>query len=225
MSELVKIPAASSEYVARFDRPYVGFIFDDRPKVFERIVTALLPFNYRLANTELVTTGTPADHKVIFRIPERGISFQFGAEEYRFGKEGSSWATAAEDTEVWSAAEAALLTESGAKIGSCSIALGMHLQLLSKTRDQVLAPFMPEPFKQLLIERQAQTFGCHMRFADGGDLLLDYSLLYANGIFLRLSSQFRGRPPGPDILAKVRSDQDKVFGMLGIQEAATATHD
>ena len=81
MSDLVKIPMASVEYVARFDRPYLGLIANDRPRVFEAVVSALLPFNFRLANTEIVSTGTMADHKVIFRLPERGITFQFGAEE------------------------------------------------------------------------------------------------------------------------------------------------
>ena len=125
MSELVKKFSASAEYLARFDRP----------RVIISIVTALLPFNFRLANAELVTTGTLADNRVILRIPERGISFQFGAEEYRFGKEGSSWATMAKDSEVWHAAEGALLMESGAKVQSCEVTLMMHLQLLSRTRD------------------------------------------------------------------------------------------
>ena len=49
---------------------------------------------FHLENTEVVTTGTPANHKTIFRIPERGISFQFGAETYRFNKDFSSWAAA-----------------------------------------------------------------------------------------------------------------------------------
>jgi hypothetical protein len=73
MPELIKIPLASAEYQARFERPYIGFIGHDRPRAFEAVLTALLPFTLRLANTEIVTTGTPADHKTIFRIPERGI--------------------------------------------------------------------------------------------------------------------------------------------------------
>src|SRR5579864_8964881 len=116
MPELVKIPMASAEYQARFDRPYVGLIARDMARVLEAVVAALLPFGFRLENTEVVTTRTPADHKVIFKIPERGISFQFGAEEYKFTKEGSSWGAADEDSQVLVAAERALLENSGAKI-------------------------------------------------------------------------------------------------------------
>jgi hypothetical protein len=53
MPELVKIPWASTEYQARFERPYIGFIAYDRLRVFEAVFTALLPFNLRLANTEI----------------------------------------------------------------------------------------------------------------------------------------------------------------------------
>ena len=53
MPALVKIPLASAEYQARFERPYVGFIANDRPRAFEAVVAALLPFNLRLAHTEI----------------------------------------------------------------------------------------------------------------------------------------------------------------------------
>jgi hypothetical protein len=221
MSELVKIPMASAEYLARLDRPYVGLIANDRPRVFEVVVAALLPFGFHLANTELVTTGTLADHKVIFRLPERGISFQFGAEEYKFNKDGSSWGAVEEDTRILLAAERALLEGSGAKVDSCLATVAMHLQPLAKTREEILAPFVPEPFRPLMINRQAQTFANHLKWADG-DVLLDFSVALANGIFLRLSSIFRGQPPLSEILTQVRREQEMLFGILGIEEAANA---
>ena len=222
MPELVKIPSASAEFVARFDRPYLGLLVSDRPKVFEAVMMALLPFDFRLANTEIVSTGKPVEEKLILRIPDRGISFQFGAEEYRFGKDGSSWATAPEDAEIWRAAETALLTESGAKVRSCSVTSAMHLQLLSKTREEILAPFISSPFKQLLAEKQAESFGCHIRFADG-EVLIDHSLAYANGIFLKFSTRFQGKPSIDDILAGVRGDEEQVFKMLDVHEATEAS--
>ena len=221
MPEAVKIPAASAEYQARLVRPYIGLIAEDRPRVFESVATALLPFGFRLANAEIVTIGTPAEHKVVFRIPERGISFQFGAEEYRFGKDGASWNTADEDAQVLVAAERALTERSGVQVETCVFTLAMHLQPVSKTREEVLAPFLPAPFKTLLGQRQAQTFANHVKWADG-DLLIDFSVGYANGIFLRLTSCFKGLPPLADILAKSRSDEDAVFGVLGVEEQTNA---
>lgn len=221
MPDLVKIPMASAEYQARFDRPYVGLVASDMQRVYESVLVSLLPFNLRLADTEVDTSGRLADHKVVFRIPDRRISFQFGAEEYRFAKGESSWATADEDTDVLVAAESALLEVSGAKIKTCMLTIAMHLQPLARTREEVLAPFVPGPFKKLLTERNAQTFGNHLKWADG-NVLLDFSVAFANGIFLRLTSEFVGHPPLPEILAKVRSDQNTVFEILGVEEAANA---
>jgi hypothetical protein len=218
MPELVKIPLASAEYLARFERPCVGFIANDRLRAFEAVLAALLPFNLRLANTEIVTTGTPADNKVIFRIPERGISFQFGAEEYRFNTEFSAWSTADEDGQVLLAAERALMEGSRVQVVSCVVTVAMHLQPLTKTREELLAPFVPEPFKTFMTQRQARRYGNHLQWADG-DVLLDFSVGFANGIFLRFTSQFNGHPPLSEVLAKVRSDQDTLFGILGVEEA------
>jgi hypothetical protein len=221
MPELVIIPSSSAEYEARFERPYIGFISYDRARAYEAVLTALLSFNLRLENTEIVTTGTPANHKTIFRIPERGISFQFGAETYKFNKDFSFWAAANEDGQILLAAERALMEGSGAKVASCRVVVAMHLQPLSKPREEILAPFIPEPFKIFMTQRQTQSYGNHFLFADG-DVLLDFSVGFANGIFLRFSSRFMGHPPLSEILAKVRSDQAALFGLLGVEEAVNA---
>ena len=221
MAELVKIPVSNTEYQAYFERPCIGFIGDERQKAFEAVFTALLHFNLRLENTEIVTTGTLADHKAIFRIPERGIRFQFGAEEYRFNKDYASWATIDDDGQIFLAAERALMEGSSAEVKSFTVTVAMHLQPLTKPREEILAPFFPEPYKVLMTQRPAQTYGHHVRWADG-NVLLDFSVGFANGIFLRFSSYFNGHPPLPEVLAKVRSDQAALFGILDIEEAANA---
>ncbi len=221
MAELVKIPLASAEYVAQFDRPYVGLIATDRAKVFENVVAALLPFNFSLANSELVNVGNPAAHKTIFKLPDRGISFEFGAEEYKFTKEQAFWPTVNEDVQVLQAVQRTLLDVSGANIALSTVNIAMHMQLLVKPRDEILAPFLSEPFKTFVAARTLISFGNHLKWADG-DVLLDFSLAFANGIFMRFSSQFQGQPPIEEMLAKIRSDQTSLFGLLGVEEASNA---
>jgi len=174
-----------------------------------------------LEDTEFITTGTPAAHKTIFKIPERGVRFEFGAEEYRFSKERASWATTEDDGQILLAAEHALMEGRDVRVVSCGVVVAMHLELLNKRREEVLAPFIPEPFKVFMRERQVRTYGNHLRFADG-DVLLDFSAVFPNGIFLRFSSHFNGKPSQPEILAKVRDDQAALFGILGIEEATSA---
>jgi hypothetical protein len=95
------------------------------------------------------------------------------------------------------------------------------MQPLNKTRDEILAPLVPESFKDLKKQRKAWSFGNHMRFEDG-DILLDFSVGFANGIFVRLTSFFPGHPPLSEIIAKLRSDKEALFGILGVEEAANA---
>jgi hypothetical protein len=97
----------------------------------------------------------------------------------------------------------------------------MHLQPLTKPREAILAPFVPEPFKIFITQRQTQSHAHHFTFSDG-DVLLDFSAVFANGIFLRFSSHFNEHPPLSEVLDKVRSDQDALFGMLGVEEATNA---
>ncbi len=215
MPDLVKVPLASTEYQARFERPSIGFIGVDRPRAVEAVVDALLPFGFRLANSDFVATGPLADHKVVFRFPDRGITLQFTAEYFQFTKEGSNWATAKEDMNILVAAERALLNGgSSVTVANCLVTIAMHAQLLARPREEVLASFLPAPFREW---RKAISYGNHLRWADG-DLLLDFSAVFANGIFLKFSSRFDGHPSAPEILEQVQEQENSIFQLLGIQE-------
>lgn len=215
MPELVRIPAATAELVARFDRPYISLI-GNRAEVIQAIASSLLPYNFKLANLEIIH-GKPVEEACTFKIPELGITFQFGAESYRLVKDGASWSTAAEDGAIWNAAETALLSTSGAIVASCRVTLAVHLVPQFKTRDEVIAPFIAAPFKYLSGEPMTG-FGSHIRFADGGEVLFDNSLGYANGIFLRFSAELDGKPPIPEIFARLRHDEKHIFKMLDVEE-------
>ena len=214
MPDLVKIPLASTEYQARFERPSIGFIGLDRPRAVEAVVDALLPFGFCLANSDAIGTGPLADHKVMFRFPDRGISLQFTAEYFQFTKEGSNWSTAKEDMSILVAAEQALLDGSSAKVANCLVTIAMHAQLLGRPREEVLASFLPAPLREW---RKAISYGNHLKWSDG-DLLLDFSAIFANGVFLKFSSRFDGHPPTPQIIEQVHKQENSIFQLLGIQE-------
>src|SRR3989442_7442126 len=99
MAEPVQIPLANAEYVAHFERPYLGFIANERARTIETVFNALLPFNMRLADIDTVSTGSPAGQKVTFRIPGRGTTFEFGAEEYKFNIVRLTSASASDDAQ------------------------------------------------------------------------------------------------------------------------------
>ncbi|WP_287129963.1 hypothetical protein [Candidatus Cyanaurora vandensis] len=217
MPDLVKISAASLEYQAMFKVPNINFISSGAERAFEAIMIALLPYGLRLANVDTHTFGKPADRRIIFSIPEHDVNFQVGAEGYKFVKESVSWRVLDEYKPIMIAAEQALLEGSAAKIGACTATIAMHLQPLVKSREEILEPFVPEPFRPLIAQRKADRYGNHLKLEDG-DLLLDFSLVFANGIFLKFSRQFSGHPPIFEALAQVQRDQEAVFKILGVEE-------
>jgi hypothetical protein len=169
-----------------------------------------------LANSDVVVTGPLADHKVTFRFPDKGISLQFGAEYFQFTKEASNWATAEDDVKILVAAEQALLRGTSVEVGNCLVTVALHAQLLTKPRGEVLSSFLPAPIREW---RDAISYGNHLRSADG-DLLLDFSAVFANGIFLKFSFQFDGHLPAQQMLERVRKEEISIFQLLGIEEKA-----
>lgn len=89
------------------------------------------------------------------------------------------------------AAEAALLDGTSTKIHSCLVTVALHAQWLTRPREEVLFPFIPAPFQEWA---NATSYGNHLRWPSG-DLLIDFSAVYANGIFMKFSTQFEGHPP------------------------------
>jgi hypothetical protein len=221
MAEPVKIPFANAEFQVFFERPHIAFIGRDWTRAFEEVFAALSDFNLLLTDVEIMNTGKLVDHKAIFRLPSRGISFQFGAEGYRYSKERPSWVTTEADEQIILAAERALMDGSDAKIASCIATVTTHIQPLTKSREEILTPFISEPFKMLMRQRQTRSYATNLLFEDG-TVLIDFSMVFANGIFLRFSSSFNGHPPLSEMLAKLRDDRAALFGILGVEEEINA---
>jgi hypothetical protein len=214
MPSLIKIPYSTVEYQARFARPVIQLIAEKAAPI-QAVVDALIPFGFQFVNTE--TDGMLSAHKTTFRLPDRNIVFHFGAEECRFTKNASNWNTADEDLQVLIAAESAVLAQ-GAEVRTRSVAVAMHLQLVETPRSEILSRFAPEPFfKNVPAEYQPIQFGTAVTLAHGS-ILVDHSATVANGIFVRFAQEFDAIPSLLDIMAKVRRDEEFLFGVLDVEE-------
>jgi hypothetical protein len=218
MAELVKIPLSEAFYVGRYARPDGGFFFARRQKVFEAVLDAWIPAGLKLANVEANLGSTNVgEHKITFKLPQRRITLQLGPEEYTFRKEGSSWETAQADALLWERAEAAILNESEVEIASGQATVAMHLEPTTKQREEILAAFVPDRLQGIATDRQANAFGSHLRFPDG-EILIDFSVVVPNGIYVRFSSFFKGRQPMKAVLEKLYADEHSYFALLGVAE-------
>ena len=217
MPSLIKIPYSTVEYQARFARPVVRLIAG-KAEVIQTVVDALLPFGFKFTNLE--TQGALATHRTIFRMPEKSIVFQYGADGCWFTKENSSWQTAEDDLKVLMAAEAAAVLATGCEIATRTVAVAMHLQLLETPREEILTRFTPSPFLEgLPSDYKPVQFAGVVKFSSG-TMLFDYSATVANGIFVRFSADFDDKASLHDVMAKVRKDEEFAFSMLGVQEVS-----
>jgi hypothetical protein len=217
MPEPVRIPVAAAELTARFASPCLPILAGRRPEVFETLVKALQPFGFQLANAEIIASPKPSEDRLIFRLPERGISIQVGAEECKLTKEAASWLSAEDDVKIWCAVESSLSSAVSPVIGSRTATVAMHVVPSSRSRDELLRPFLPLPLTRLFDSR-CIAHAAHVRFEDGCELLFDYSLAYANGLFIRLTMVFGAEVPTGQLLTDLRGQQLRLFDSLGIAE-------
>lgn len=217
MPEKVRIPLAVAEITAQFRTPRIDLIGSAMSVTVERIAEAWVPFGFRLPNLEILSTGAPADHGVSFKLPSEGIQFQFGAEKYIYRKEQASLVGAEKDLEPLLAAERVLLAGRHENVGSCVARVAMHLQAESCTPHQLLAPLFPAPLKKLLENRPASSFGHHLVW-DQGDLLVDFSVPFANAVFVRFTTNFDGKPEIAVMLSQVRRKHAAILEALGVEE-------
>ena len=131
MAELVKIPLASAEYQARFERPIlVSLALTGREPL-----RLSLPHYCLLISVWRIRKLSRQEHQPIIRrfLEFQNAGFAFNSEQRNTGstKSASSWTTADEDGQILLAAEHALMEGSGAKVASCMVTVAMHLQPLS----------------------------------------------------------------------------------------------
>ena len=216
MPNLVNIPAASVEYVGRFERPCIRLIAN-WSDTLQAVIDVLLPFGFELSNMDL-TAGRPVEHKASFRLPERNCAFHFTAESISFNKDGADWGTAANDLELLRAVEQAVLINAGARLASRTITLSMHLQFLDKPREEIISEFFAEFFRAGSGEYKPIQHGAFLKW-ESGNVLFDNSVAYANGLFVRMQSVAPFSRPLEYAMEKLRRDEAFVFSLVNAEEA------
>lgn len=217
MPEKVRIPQAVGEITVQFATPRIDLIGSAMSATVERIADAWIPFGFRLRDLEILSTGAPVDHGVSFKLPSEGIQFQFGAEKYVYRKEQASLMGAEKDLAPLLAAEGVLLAGKMENVSSCVARVAMHLQVETCTTHELLAPLFPAPLRNILGDSPPMSFGNHLVW-DGGDLLVDFSVPFANAIFVRFSTHFDGKPEVAEMLSQVRRKHAAILEALGVEE-------
>jgi hypothetical protein len=215
MQELVTIPISFFEFAVEYERPQFK-LWMDRAPVVQDIFDALKPWEPRIDDVDVVTTGKASEQGFTIKLPLKSVSFFFGPASCKFTRENVDWQSADETIAIVDAALSALMQSSGVALGPKRIAVSMHLQLKSRPFIALLAPFIPQQLAAMDSE-PATTMATVVKWRNH-KVTIDGSGLLANAIFLRLEREFSSDATYEAIAGQLRKDEEDLFRILGVEE-------
>jgi hypothetical protein len=217
MPEIVTTPISYFEVEMEYSTPDIK-MWLDRVNVVQAVYAALKPWDITVDDVEILTTGKPSEQGIKFKIPKKLSTFFFGPAYCKFTRDSTSWETAEETIQILDAAFQALVGETKAVVAKRKTVIVLHLQPKTLSFFQILAPFVPAKLAALEPE-QAKTMAIIMKW-EKRKMTLDGSGQIANGLFLRFEREFDGTASYEEMAIRLRSDENEIFAMLGVQEEA-----
>ena len=215
MAEPVKIPISTFEFVLDYERPQIKLLLD-RISVVQAVFDALKPWDPRIDDLDVVTTGKASEQGVTIKLPRKRASFFFGAASCKFASEGVDWQSVDETIAVLDAAVGALVRSAGVAGGRTTAVVYLHLQPNSRSFKDLLAPFVVPQLAGL--EPGPMTTMAAVTKWENRRVTIDGSGILANALFLCLERNFPDSTSYQDIAGQMRKDQEEMFRILGVEE-------
>lgn len=216
MAELVTIPISRFEYMAEFGRPIFALSMD-KAGIVQSVFDSLAPWKPDIGDVELLEIGKASERGVNFKLPQKRITFFFGAGSCRFTKDDADWASSDETMEILEAARNSVLATSGAVICKQSTGIALHLQPRNKSFIEILAPFISGKIRELHAEDPIRTAAAIVRW-EKKKLILDGSGSLANGVFVRFDREFGCDTTIEEMAKELRGDEEAIFNMIDVEE-------
>jgi hypothetical protein len=211
----VAIPISFIELVVAYSRPDI-MAFNDRAGMVQSIFDALLPWNPKLDDVELLTTGKLSEQGFNFKLPLKQVSFFFGPVSCRFTRDNADWNIAEETLAILNAGLSAFADVSHISFGAKTAAVAVHLQPATGNFIELLSPFL-SPNLASVEQEPVRTMAVIVKW-DKRKLTLDGSGVLANGVFLKFEREFDNTAAFEDIAQQLKIDEDQLFGVLGVEE-------
>jgi hypothetical protein len=207
------------EYTTAFKRPLFGAPSPPH-ELIAGVLDALEPLGYVFGGVEAMTPQTLnlGDLAVIFRranpaVPTRSFALSLG--KLYVKAENLDWTEAGQFVASHIAAIQAVREKGGAETQSQQLVVQMHIQLKDRSRKDVTVPLL-SPVAAKLLEGDPDFSGVVLIHGKA-TLVIDASAAYANGLFIRISREHPADATLQDLAAVLRADEDRLFGVLGLQ--------
>jgi hypothetical protein len=215
MPELVIIPISFFEVAINYEKPEARLLGDRVPLV-QAISDALLPYEFSLDDLEVLTAGKPSEQGVMFRLPQKHISFFVGPTLCRFSRNAVDWDLAEETISILDLVVSTLSALTGIRMNEKKTTIGMHLQPRTMPFRDVLRPFVPEQIAKLE-SAPITTMASVTRWAHRA-ITIDGSGSLANGVFVKLERAFAASHSYEEITQQLWKDEQELFAIMGVTE-------
>jgi hypothetical protein len=215
MPELVTIPIALFEIIIEYARPNMKLLVD-RAKVVDQLFEVFSAWNVKVDDVEVITEGKPSDQGVKFKIPTKRTSFMFGAGSCKLNRDDADWDSAQELITILDTGWRVLSELGDVKQGAYKTAIAMHLQPKTSKFIDLLKPFAPTQL--LALDSSPIKAAASVVKWEKRRITVDGSAQLANGIFVRLEREFDGSASYEEIADRLRSDENELFALLGVEE-------
>jgi len=210
-----EIPFSLLEYTAVFKKPILeGWTVP--AQLVSAVLDALGPFGFKLDGVEVKThTEKLNEYGIVFRRDPAGVTFTVGIGKLVILAENIDWTEAEQFMAGAHAGVNAILKGAKGEIQSQQLVVAIHIQLKTKPRQNVTAPLL-SPLALKLMDGEIKFPGIIL-LRDRASIIVDASVAYANGLFVRINREHPADKSFEQISEVLRADEEQLFNALGLE--------
>lgn len=209
-----EIPYGIIEYTAVFKKPILE-AWTVPAFLVSAALNALEPFGFKLEGVEVKTPPNLSEYALVFRRATPGLTITIAIGKLVIVAENLDWTEADQFLATAHAGIDAVIQKSKAEIQSQHVSLGIHIQLKTKPRHEVTAPLLSHAAFHLL-DGELKFPGIILQRAKA-TIVVDASLAFANGLFVRINREHGGDVPLEKLAETLRTDEERLFDTLGLE--------
>lgn len=213
-----EITYSQLEYTSTFEKPILQAL-SPPSGLIAAVLDALKAWGYKLdgveANSQVLKLN---EYSIVFRrttpaFPPRSLTLGLG--KAIVTAENIDWTEAGQFIAELSAALGAIHDVGGAEIQSHHLAVGMHIQLKDRPRNDVTAPLV-SPVADGILDGKTDFSGVIL-LRGKAIVVIDASVGIANGLFVRISREHPPETSLEKIAETLRIDEQRIFDVLGLE--------
>ena len=212
-----EIPYSVQEYTAVFAKPILES-WVTPARMIADLLSALEPWRFRLDGVEVKTHSEKlSEYAIVLRRNELSpvLTLTLGLQKLVFAADNPDWSDVDQLVACLNAGLGLVLKSTGATIQTQQLLSVLHVQLKTRLRKDVVAPFVAPPMLKVL--GSEITFPGIILHGETSSIVIDASLAYANGLFIRMTRQHSHEAEVSQVARLLREDEARLFSLLGLE--------